>query len=244
MKISHVAAAILTVSPFIAFAEDAPLKDAKDKVSYSIGADIGSTLKRQEIDVVPEALFRGLKDALSGGKTALTAEEMQSTMQTFQQEMMAKMQAKRAEAGAKNKEVSTKFLADNKGKEGVKTTESGLQYKVITLGKGDKPKASDTVVTNYRGTTIDGKEFDSSYKRNEPAEFPLSGVIPGWTEGLQLMPVGSKFQFYVPADLAYGDNAPPEIGPAQTLIFDVELLSIKKPEAPAPEEKKDEKKDK
>lgn len=225
--------AALTITPF-AQAEDAKitLNDAGEKVSYSIGADIGSTIKRQGIEIDPEKLLLGLKDAYTGNKLALTDEEMKSTMESFQKEMMAKVAKKREEDGKKNKETGEKFLAENKKKEGVKTTASGLQYKIVTEGKGEKPKESDTVVTNYRGTTIDGKEFDSSYKRNEPAEFPLAGVIKGWTEGLQLISVGTKAQFYIPAELAYGDNAPPEIGPGQTLIFDVELLSIKAPAAP------------
>ncbi len=222
--------ATLTITTLASAAE---LKETKDKVSYSIGVDIGSTIKRQGIEIDPDKVLLGLKDAYSGKKLALTDEEMKSTMETFQKEMMTKMAKKREDDAKKNKEIGEKFLAENKKKDGVKTTASGLQYKIITEGKGEKAKETDTVVTNYRGTTIDGKEFDSSYKRNEPAEFPLAGVIKGWTEGLQLIPVGTKAQFYIPAELAYGDNAPPEIGPGQTLIFDVELLSIKAPEAPA-----------
>ena len=222
-------AAAVTLTPFV-YAET-KLTETKDKVSYSIGADIGSTIKRQGIEVDPETLLLGLKDSYAGGKLAMTDEEMKSTMESFQKEMMAKMTKKREEDAKKNKEAGEKFLAENKKKDGVKTTASGLQYKIVTEGKGAKPKETDTVVTHYRGTTIDGKEFDSSYKRNEPAEFPLAGVIKGWTEGLQLIPVGTTAEFYVPAELAYGDNAPPEIGPGQTLIFKVELLSIKAPEA-------------
>ena len=222
-------AAAVTLTPFV-YAET-KLTETKDKVSYSIGADIGSTIKRQGIEVDPETLLLGLKDSYAGGKLAMTDEEMKSTMESFQKEMMAKMTKKREEDAKKNREAGEKFLAENKKKDGVKTTASGLQYKIVTEGKGEKPKETDTVVTHYRGTTIDGKEFDSSYKRNEPAEFPLAGVIKGWTEGLQLIPVGTTAEFYVPAELAYGDNAPPEIGPGQTLIFKVELLSIKAPEA-------------
>ncbi|HEX8371999.1 MAG TPA: FKBP-type peptidyl-prolyl cis-trans isomerase [Chthoniobacterales bacterium] len=231
MKITPLAlVAAFTITSF-AHAQDTTLKTDGDKVSYSIGVDIGSTIKRQGIEINPDTLLQGLKDAYTGNKLALTDEQMKSTMETFQKEMMAKISKKREEDAKKNKELGEKFLAENKKKDGVQTTASGLQYKIITEGKGEKPKESDTVVTNYRGTTIDGKEFDSSYKRNEPAEFPLAGVIKGWTEGLQLISVGTKAQFYVPAELAYGDNAPPEIGPGQTLIFDVELLSIKAPEA-------------
>ncbi len=232
MKFTPLALAAALTLPFLSHAAETKLKDTGDKVSYSIGVDIGSTLKRQGIEISTDKLLIGLKDAYTGGKLALSEEEMKATMESFQKEMMSKVAKKREEDAKKNKTTGEKFLAENKAKDGVKTTESGLQYKVITEGKGEKPKASDTVVTNYRGTTIDGKEFDSSYKRNEPAEFPLAGVIKGWTEGLQLIPVGTKAQFFIPAELAYGDNAPPEIGPSQTLIFDVELLSIK---APAPE---------
>lgn len=237
--------AALFVTSTLAHSADAPkLESQQDKVSYSIGVDIGGTLKRQGIEIDPAKLIIGLKDAYTGGKIALTDEEIKTTMETFQKELIAKAAAKRDEDGRKNKEAGEKFLADNKKKEGVKTTESGLQYKVSTEGKGAKPKESDTVKVHYRGTTIDGKEFDSSYKRNEPAEFPLAGVIKGWTEGLQLINVGSKAQFVIPAALAYGDQAPPEIGPGQTLVFDVELLEIKSPEAgegadaPAPAEEK------
>lgn len=207
-------------------AQDAP-KETKDKVSYSIGLSIGTNLQRQGIDINSDHLFNGIKDALAGAKPRLSEKEMNSTMQAFQQEMMSKAQAQRKAAGEKNKSAGEAFLAENKKKEGVKVTASGLQYKVISEGKGEKPKATDTVVAHYRGTLIDGKEFDSSYKRNEPAEFPLNQVIPGWTEGLQLMSVGSKYQFVIPSSLAYGESAPAEIGPDSTLVFDVELVGIK-----------------
>src|SRR5450432_1369845 len=176
---------------------------------------------------------KGLSDAFSGTKPLMYDDEMRQAMQTFQTDMQTKMMAKKKESGDKNKVTGEAFLAANKKKDGVITLPSGLQYKVITAGKGDKPKATDTVETNYRGTLIDGTEFDSSYKRNQSATFPVGGVIPGWTEALQLMPVGSKWQLFVPATLAYGENAPPEIGPDSTLIFEVELLSIKKPEGKA-----------
>lgn len=211
-------------------AQDAP-KDTKDKVSYSIGLSIGGNLKRQGVEVNEEQFFNGIKDALSGAKPRLSEEEMNTTMQGFQQEMVAKAQTKLKEASDKNKSAGEAFLADNKKKEGVKVTSSGLQYKVISEGKGEKPKETDTVIAHYKGALIDGKEFDSSYKRNEPAEFPLNQVIPGWTEGLQLMTVGSKYQFVIPSELAYGKNAPAEIGPDSTLVFDVELVGIKKAEA-------------
>ena len=228
---SPFALALVTVSLVSSLiAADAP-KDQKDKVSYSIGVDIGKNMKRQGVEVNPAMLAEGLSDALNGAKPRLTEEEMASTMQAFRTEMQAKMAQKQKEATENNKTKGEAFLADNKKKEGVKTLPSGLQYKVITEGKGAKPKATDTVVTQYRGTLIDGTEFDSSYKRNEPATFPVNAVIPGWTEAIQLMSVGSKYQLFVPASLAYGENAPPAIGPNSTLIFDVELVDIKKPEA-------------
>lgn len=219
-----------------AFAQEAP-KDKKDKVSYSIGADIGKNLKRSELDINPDMLAKGISDAISGNKSLMTDEEMTASLQELQGEMQAKMTAKAAEAASKNKEAGEKFLAENKTKEGVKTTASGLQYKVITEGKGEKPKATDTVSVHYSGKLIDGTEFDSSIKRGEPAEFPVNQVIPGWTEALQLMPVGSKWQLVIPSGLAYGENAPPQIGPNQVLVFEVELLGIKKEEKPASEEK-------
>jgi len=208
-------------------ADSSVLKTQKDKVSYSIGLDIGRNMKKQSIEVDPELLARGLKDALSGDKALLTDEEIKTVMTTFQQEMQAKMGARAKELGDKNLKAGETFLAENKKKDGVITLPSGLQYKVITAGNGKKPKATDTVSTQYRGTLIDGTEFDSSYKRGQPASFPVKGVIAGWTEALQLMPVGSKWQLFVPAGLAYGPRGAGQmIGPNATLIFDVELLSI------------------
>lgn len=221
-----IVATSLALAPF-ALAADAELKDQKDKVSYSIGLDIGNTLKRQLIDVNADLLNKGLKDGLSGAKPLMTEEETKETMATFQKDMMAKQSAVKKEQGDKNAAEGKKFLEENKKKEGVKTTASGLQYKVLKEGTGATPKATDTVKVNYRGTTIDGIEFDSSYKRGEPASFPVNRVIKGWTEGLQLMKVGSKYQFVVPADLAYGERgAGSDIGPNATLLFDVELLDI------------------
>jgi FKBP-type peptidyl-prolyl cis-trans isomerase FklB len=212
-----------------AFAADAPeLKTDKEKLSYSIGMDIGGKLKQQSIDVDPELLAKGLKDSYGGGKTILTEDEARQAFMEFQQRQMAKQAEANRVLGEKNKADGEKFLAENAKKEGVKTLPSGLQYKVITPGKGKSPKATDTVTTNYRGTLIDGTEFDSSYKRGQPATFPVSGVIPGWTEALQLMKEGAKWELYLPSSLAYGDRgAGKEIGPNATLIFDVELISIK-----------------
>jgi FKBP-type peptidyl-prolyl cis-trans isomerase len=171
--------------------------------------------------------LRGLKDALAGGKTALTEDQARAALMEVQNEMRKKQQAEMQAAGEASKKEGDAFLAANKAKEGVVTLPSGLQYKILTQGTGPKPTATDSVVCNYRGTLINGTEFDSSYKRGEPATFPVSGVIKGWTEALQLMPVGSKWQLFVPSDLAYGERSPgPEIAPDSTLIFEVELLSI------------------
>lgn len=207
--------------------DNATLKNEKDKVSYSIGLNIGNNFKSQSVDINTDVLLKGIKDALSGGKPLMTEKEIQETMTAFQKEMTAK-QAERAKVlGEKNKKEGETFLAANKKKEGVKTTSSGLQYKVIKAGSGAKPKTTDTVTVNYRGTLIDGTEFDSSYKRGEAATFPLNGIIPGWVEALQLMPIGSKWQLFVPFNLAYGERGSGrEIGPNAALIFEVELVSI------------------
>jgi len=210
------------------YAQDAVLKTQKDKVSYSIGMDIGTTLKKQELDVDPAILARGIRDSMSGQKPLMTDQEMRDTITTFQKEMMAKQQEQTKQMGEKNKKQGEAFLAENKKKEGVKTLPSGLQYKVIKAGKGKKPKATDTVTTHYRGTLIDGTEFDSSISRGKPASFPVNGVIPGWTEALQLMEEGAKWQLFIPSNLAYGERGTPggPIGPNATLIFDIELISI------------------
>ena len=226
-------AASLLLAPSLLRADDA-FKSDQDKVSYSMGVDMGRNLHQQTIDVNPDILVQGIKDGIAGGATKMTDDEMKTTMQTFIQTMKAKMQAKQTAMGADNKSKGADYLAKNAKKDGWKTTASGLQYKVVTTGTGDKPKATDTVVTQYRGTTIDGTEFDSSYKRNEPAEFPVNAVIPGWTEALQMMPVGSKWQLAIPSSLAYGENGPPQIGPNSVLLFDVELVAIKKPDANSP----------
>jgi FKBP-type peptidyl-prolyl cis-trans isomerase FklB len=216
----------LALTP-LALAAETQLKDQKDKASYSIGVDIGATLKRQLIDVNAELLNTGIQDGLSGKKPLMTEEEMKATMATFQKDMMEKQAAAKKAMGEKNAAEGSKFLAANKTKEGVKTTASGLQYKVLKEGAGASPKAADTVKVNYRGTTINGTEFDSSFKRGQPASFPVNRVIKGWTEGLQMMKVGSKYQLFVPAALAYGERgAGSDIGPNATLIFDVELLGI------------------
>lgn len=204
------------------------LKDDKDKVSYAIGLNIGKSMKQEGLDINPDALAAAMKDVFAGAKPQLTDEQVQQVMQDFQKKMMAKQMAAREEGLGKNKAEGEKFLADNKKKAGIKTTASGLQYKVITAGTGKTPKATDTVKTHYRGTLINGTEFDSSYKRGEPAEFPVNGVIKGWTEALQLMKEGAKWQLFIPSELAYGERgAGKDIGPNSTLIFDIELLSVK-----------------
>ena len=203
------------------------LTSQKDKVSYALGMNLGSNLKRQSVEVDPKVLLQGLEDIMAGGKTQLTEDQARATLTELQTDLRKKMQEKMQQAGEANKKQGDEFLAANKGKEGVVALPSGLQYKVVTAGTGPKPASTDSVVCNYRGTLIDGTEFDSSYKRGQPATFPVNGVIKGWTEALQLMPVGSKWQLFVPSDLAYGpQGAGGNIGPNATLIFEVELLSI------------------
>jgi FKBP-type peptidyl-prolyl cis-trans isomerase FklB len=201
----------------------------KQKASYAIGMNWGTGLHRQNIDVDSAALIQGMKDALAGGKTLLTEDEARTALMQLQKEVQEKQQAKAAAEGDANKKEGEAFLAANKSKEGVVTLPSGLQYKILKEGTGPKPTATDSVVCNYKGTLINGTEFDSSYKRGEPATFPVTGVIKGWTEALQLMPVGSKWQLFIPSDLAYGPRGTPggPIGPNATLIFEVELISIK-----------------
>jgi FKBP-type peptidyl-prolyl cis-trans isomerase len=215
------------------------LKTDKQKQSYAIGQSIGQgvqkNFQRDGIDVDPAILARAIRDALTNAKPAMTDEESKATLDALKTQIMAKREAtaKAAQAEAQvqgdaNKKAGDAFLADNKTKDGVVTLPSGLQYKVITAGTGPKPAATDTVVCNYRGTLIDGKEFDASVKHGGPASFPVNGVIKGWTEALQLMPVGSKWQLFIPPNLAYGpQGAGADIGPNSTLVFDVELLSSK-----------------
>jgi FKBP-type peptidyl-prolyl cis-trans isomerase FklB len=217
------------------------LKTQKDKFSYSLGMKMGENLQKQSVPVDPAILERGLKDGLAGGKTLLTDDEAQAAIVDVQNDVRKRQQEKLIELGAANKKEGDAFLAANKTKEGVVALPSGLEYKIVKAGTGPKPTASDTVVCNYRGTLINGTEFDSSSKHGGPATFPVSGVIKGWTEALQLMPVGSKWQLFVPSDLAYGDRgAGADIAPGSTLIFDVELLSIEdKSKEKAPESGKD-----
>src|SRR5215471_1593825 len=215
---------IMALFAVIASGEDKPaqLKDQKDKFSYAVGLNIGMNLKRQNVDVNPDLVLAGMKDGIAG-KPQMTMDQIKETMTAFEKDM----QQKQTEAGKKNAADADKFLAENKTKEGVKTTASGLQYKVLKEGSGATPKASDTVTVNYRGTLTDGTEFDSSYKRNEPATFPLAGVIKGWTEALQLMKVGSKYQLFIPPGLAYGPQGQRGIPANSLLIFEVELMDTK-----------------
>ena len=206
----------------------------KDKVSYAIGMNVGKAMKRDGVDIDPAILMRAIKDVLSDSKLLMTDEEVKTTLTTLETELRKKQEEERAQEAEANKKIGEAFLAANKTKEGVVTLPSGLQYKILQEGSGPKPTAEDSVTVNYRGTLINGTEFDSSYKRGQPATFPVGKIIKGWTEALQLMPVGSKWQLFIPADLAYGPRqAGPTIGPNSTLVFEVELLSIQPKPAPA-----------
>jgi FKBP-type peptidyl-prolyl cis-trans isomerase FklB len=233
----------------------APLTTRTQKFSYALGMNIGKnlgdTLKRQSVDVDWKLVQQGLKDSTTTGtKTRLTEEEAKAVLNEVQTEVQKQQQEKMKEEAEKNKADSEKFLASNKGKEGVVTLPSGLQYKIVKEGTGPKPTATDKVECNYKGTLIDGKEFDSSYKRGSPATFGVGQVIKGWTEALQLMPVGSTWQLFIPPNLAYGERGEPRggIGPNQALIFEVELISIvdknkpaAEPSQPKPDNKGDDK---
>jgi len=221
------------------------LTTQKDKFSYALGMNLGTSLRKQSVPVDPNILARGLKDSLAGGKTALTEDQARATLMEVQTEMRKKQQEQMQVAGEASKKEGAAFLAANKSKDGVVTLPSGLQYKILTAGTGPKPTASDSVKCNYRGTLINGTEFDSSYKRGQPATFAVGQVIKAWTEALQLMPMGSKWQLFVPSSLAYGERgAGAEIGPNATLIFEVELLSIeeKAKDEKAKDDKSEEKK--
>jgi FKBP-type peptidyl-prolyl cis-trans isomerase FklB len=218
-------------------AEEKPaVKTDKESISYAIGMNIGTSIKRQSIDVDIDTMAKAAKDVIAGTPTKFTEQEAQQIMMEMNNQLRAKRDEERKQLGDKNKKEGANFLAENAKKDGVKIhpvklpdgQTADLQYKVITEGKGEKPKTTDTVTTQYRGRLIDGTEFDSSYKRGQPAEFPVSGVIKGWTEALQLMPVGSKWELYIPSELAYGERGSgANIGPNATLIFEIELISIK-----------------
>jgi FKBP-type peptidyl-prolyl cis-trans isomerase FklB len=219
MKLPLIAAVSLGLFTCSAGAADVPLKDLTDKASYSIGLDIGKNLKRSGVDINVQALAAGVTDGVGGAKAKLTDEEIVATMSALQKEVTAKQTEK-----------NKTFLEENKKKPGVKVSATGLQYTVLKEGAGKKPKATDSVTVHYKGTLVDGTEFDSSYKRGEPVSFDVTGVIPGWTEALQLMSEGSKYQLVIPGNLAYGERGEPRagIGPNATLLFDVELIKVGK----------------
>lgn len=219
--------AVLAAAVSSVYAQD--LTTEKQKVSYMVGMDVGRNLTQIKDEIDVEILIAGLKDVMAGGAVKLTDEQAQEVKTAFMQKMQSKATEERTAAAGKNRTEGEAFLAANKAKPGIKTTESGLQYQVMTEGKGAKPAATDKVKVHYVGTLIDGTKFDSSIDRGQPAEFALNGVIKGWTEALQLMPVGSKYKLFVPSDLAYGEQGTPgPIGPNSTLIFEVELLEIVK----------------
>jgi len=219
----------LTTTAAVAQNTAPELKTDKDKLSYALGMNVGENLRKQGLDVDPDLFAKAFVQAFSNGKTAMSDQEMQTVLMTAAQEMQKK-QAVNAEQAQMEGE---RFLAENKTKEGVVTLASGLQYKILKQGTGEKPTIEDTVVCNYKGTLINGTVFDASEKHGGPATFPVKGLIAGWTEALQLMPEGSKWQLFVPSNLAYGAHGPAEIGPNATLIFEVELVSIQKAAAPA-----------
>jgi len=231
MKMKLVTAAVLglAVSTAMAASDAASLATDKDKLSYSIGADLGKNFKTQGIDINPEALAKGMQDGMSGSQLILTEQQMKDVLNKFQKDLMAKRSAEFNKKAEANKVKGESFLASNKGKSGVTVLPSGLQYKIIDAGKGNKPGKSDTVTVEYTGTLVDGTVFDSSEKTGKPATFQVSQVIPGWTEALQLMPAGSTWEIYVPSDLAYGPRSiGGPIGPNETLIFKIHLISVKK----------------
>jgi len=210
-----------------AIGDTTEFKTPKEKFSYALGMEIGSDFRKQALDLNPQTLSKGIADAFAGAKTLLTEDEMRAVLKSAQAELQAKQAALRAEKLQANQKEGEAFLAANKTKEGVITLPDGLQYKILKAGTGKKPDADDTVTCNYRGTFIDGTEFDSSAKHNGPATFTLKGVIKGWAEALQLMPAGSSWRLYVPPHLAYGEHgAGNVIPPNTTLIFDIELLAV------------------
>ena len=212
-----------------------PLKTEKDKVSYGIGVEFGTSLKSQGVEVDPDMLAKGLKDAISGAKLLMTEDDLRQVLTAFQEEMKLKQAEARNAAAEANKKAAETFLAANAKKEGVVALPDGLQYKIVKAATGAKPTDADTVVLQYRGTLLDGTEFDSSFSTGHPATFQVKGLIPGFREALLLMPVGSTWQFFIPSDLAYGENGAGEvIGPNAALIFQIDLISIEPGPAPKP----------
>jgi len=237
MKMKLVAAAVLSFAMTSVFADvaattDTTLNSDMDKLSYSIGADLGKNFKKQGIDITPAAMAKGLQDGMAGGQLLLTEDQMKEVLNKFQKDLMAKRNAEFSKKSDENKAKGETFLSTNKGKEGVITLPSGLQYKIIDAGNGSKPAKEDTVTVEYTGQLIDGQVFDTTEKTGKPATFKVSQVIPGWTEALQLMPAGSTWEVYVPSNLAYGPRSVGgPIGPNETLIFKIHLISVKKTEA-------------
>jgi FKBP-type peptidyl-prolyl cis-trans isomerase FklB len=229
MKLKYLTpfAAIALVAPVFA-GQPTVLKDQRDKASYSIGVNIGSGMKANSFDLNTEALMSGVQDGISGAKPQLSDKEREETLMAFEQDLQKKETDRLKLLAEKNKKEGAEFLAANKAKEGVKTLPSGLQYKVLAEGNGPQPKPTDQITVNYRGTLLDGTEFDSSYKHGQPVTLPVNGVIKAWSEALPMMKTGAKWQLFVPADLAYGEQgAGRAIGPDSTLIFEVELVGIK-----------------
>ena len=226
MNLLNRCALVLVAAIFSLNAWATELETEKQKLGYIIGMDIGKSLREQGADVDLDSLIVAIRSTFNGEELAMTTEEAAAVRQAYIQRRQAEQKAEASQAGAANLAEGQKFLAENKMKEGVQTTESGLQYKVMTMGDGAKPAATQTVKVHYRGTLLDGTEFDSSYARDEPISFALNRVIAGWTEGVQLMPVGSKFMFYIAPELAYGEGGGGPIPPNSTLVFEVELLDI------------------
>lgn len=246
MRIKFIAIALLAVSQFVV-AQKPTAKKKKgsvakpavstaktpeskvDKLSYAIGINFAKQFQSQNIEINPDMMFQAIKAVYSGGTPMMNEQQVMETLQNFEKEMQEKMQGESKKAAQGNKEKGKAWLAENKKRPGVVELPSGLQYEVIKEGTGESPKATSTVTTHYTGTLIDGTVFDSSVERGQPAQFPVNGVIKGWTEALQLMKPGSKLKLYIPSDLAYGDGgSPPKIGPGETLIFEVELISVDK----------------
>jgi FKBP-type peptidyl-prolyl cis-trans isomerase FklB len=227
MKLPTIAAAVLSVVSVTAFAaDDIKLTSQEDKLSYTIGVDLGTNFKAQEIEIDTDVLLRGIQDALQDKTLLLSDEEMDTTLQQFQEELLAKRAERFEELAKENETAGSKFLAANKTKKGVKTTDSGLQYRVVKAGTGKSPTESDVVTVEYTGKLIDGTVFDSSERSGQPATFTLSQIIPGWQEALQMMKEGGEWEVFIPAELAYGSSGFGVIGPNETLIFNIKLISV------------------
>ena len=227
VRLATVAVALLFFASSVYAADEMIPKTPKEKISYIIGVQLGNDMKRESIELDPAFVAKGLQDLLLGNELLIGDKEAKDFVATYQKEKAARLAEERKKLGEKNREEGVAFLAKNKEKEGVKTLPSGLQYKVLKEGAGRAPKATDTVVTQFKGTFINGAEFDSSYRRNEPMTLRVNAIIPGWTEALQLMKEGSKWQLFVPPELAYGEQGAGPVGPNATLIFEVELVAVK-----------------